>query len=157
MNDPEKLNQEKEKVLSSEPMYPADTFPNKYVHSVFENRQEAESAVQDLLAAGFTADDINFMESQDFIQAASMGGHDPNNTSLTKTFSHFFSSIDHNVTDAYLVEARRGNDILSVRITKTDQMAQIRDILAHHNALHIQYLDTWTQADLSGNRHRGDW
>ena len=155
MNDPEKLNQEKEQVLSSEPVYPADTFPHKYVHSVFENRQDAEQAVQDLLATGFTADDINFMESQDFIQAAEVGAHQ--NKSLAKTLSHFVSSMDHNVTDAYLAEARRGNDILSVRISKTDQMAQIRNILAHHNALQIQYIDTWTQADLSGNRHRGDW
>ncbi len=155
MNDPEKLNQEKEQVLSSEPVYPADTFPHKYVHSVFENRQDAEQAVQDLLAAGFTKDDINFMQSQDFIQAAGVGVHQ--NRSLAKTLSHFISSIDHDVTDAYLAEARRDNDVLSVRISKTDQMAQIRDILAHHNAEHIQYIDTWTQADLSGNRHRGDW
>ncbi len=96
------------------------------------------------------------MESQDFIQAAAVGAHDQN-TGIAKTLSHFFSSIDHSVTDAYLVEARRGNDILSVRITKTDQMAQVRDILARHNAEHIQYIDTWTHADLSGNRHRGDW
>lgn len=152
MNDPEKLNQEKEKVLSSEPKYPADTFPHKYVHSVFENRQEAEQAVKELLADGFTADDINFMESQHFIQAAEVGEHQ--NTSLAKTLSRFISSLDHNVTDAYLAEARRGNDILSVRISKTDQMAPIRDILARHNAQHIQYIDAWTQADLSGNRHR---
>ncbi len=155
MSDVEKQNEDVQSILSSEPVYPADTFPHKYVHSVFEDRQDAEPAVQDLLTAGFTPDDINFMESQDFIQAAEVGAQP--NADLGKTLSHFVSSIDHNVTDAYLVEARRGNGILSVRISKTDQMAQVRDILAHHHAEHIQYIDTWTQADLSGNRHRGDW
>ena len=112
-------------------------------------------AVQALLDAGFTADDINFMTSQDFIQAAEQGEHQ--NKSLSKSLSHFVSSLDHNVTDAYLNEAHRENDILSVRITKTDQMAQVRDILAPYHAQRIQYIDTLTQADLSKTRHRGDW
>ncbi len=154
MSDIEKQNQDKQEILSSEPVYPADTFPHKYVHSVFEDRQDAEQAVQALLDAGFTADDINFMTSQDFIQAAEQGEHQ--NKSLAKSLSHFVSSLDHNVTDTYLNEAYRGNDILSVR-TKTDQMAQVRDILAPYHAQRIQYIDTWTQADLSNTRHRGDW
>jgi hypothetical protein len=115
MSDLEKQYQEKGQVPTSEPKYPADTFPHKYVHSVFENRQDAERAVQALLDAGFTNDDINYMTSQDFIQAAEQSEHQ--NTSLAKSLSHFVSSLDHNVTDAYLNEAHRGNDILSVRIT----------------------------------------
>ena len=122
---------------------------------MFENRQDVERAVQALLDAGFTTDDINYMASQDFIQAAEQSEHQ--NTSLAKSLSHFVSSLDHNVTDAYLNEAHRGNDILSVRITKTDQLTQVRDILAPYHTQRIQYIDTWTQADLSNTRHRGDW
>ena len=155
LSDLEKLNQEKEKVLSSEPRYPADTFPHKYVHSVFENQQDAEQAVHELLAVGFTNDDINFMTSEHFIQAAERAEHQ--NKSLAKAIAQFVSSFDHSVTDQYLNQAYRGNDVLSVRISNTDQMALIRDILARHNANHIQYIDAWTQADLSGNRHRGQW
>ena len=155
MSDFENQNEEVQSALSSEPVYPADTFPHKYVHSVFEDKQDAEQAVKALLAAGFTSDEINFMTSQDFIQAAEQGEHQ--NKSLAKSLAHFVSSLDHNVTDAYLNEAHRGNDILSVRISKTDQIAQVRDILAPYHAQHIQYLDTWTQADLSNTRHRGDW
>ena len=155
MSDFEKQNEDEQSVLSSEPVYPTDTFPHKYVHSVFEDRQDAEQAIQALLAAGFISDDINFMTSQDFIQAAERGEHQ--NKSLSKSFAHFVSSMDHNVTDAYLSEARRGNDVLSVRISKPDQMAQVRDILAPYHAKHIQYIDSWTQADLSNTRHRGDW
>jgi hypothetical protein len=155
MSDFENQNDDVQSVLSSEPVYPADTFPHKYVHSVFEDKQDAEQAVKALLAAGFTSDDINFMTSQDFVQAAEQGEHQ--NKSLSKSLTHFVSSLDHNVTDAYLSEARRGNDILSVRISKTDQIAPVRDILALHHAKHLQYIDTWTQADLSNTRHRGDW
>ena len=70
MSDLENQNNDVQSALSSEPVYPADTFPHKYVHSVFENRQNAELAVQALLEAGFTTDDTNFMTSQDFFQAA---------------------------------------------------------------------------------------
>ena len=155
MSNVEKQNNDEQSVLSSEPVYPADTFPHKYVHSVFEDKQDAEQAVKALLAAGFTSEEINFMTSQDFIQAAEQGEHQ--NKSLSKSLMHFVSSLDHNVTDAYLTEAHHGNDILSVRISKPDQMAQVRDILAPYHAKHIQYIDTWTQADLSKNRHQGDW
>ena len=104
MSNFENQNDDVQEVLASKPKYPADTFPHKYVHSVFENRQEAEQAIQALLAAGFTTDDINFMESQHFSQAAEEGEHE--NKSLAKTLSHFVSSIDHNATDEYLAEAR---------------------------------------------------
>jgi hypothetical protein len=123
MSDFENQNNDVQSALSAEPVYPADTYPNKYVHSVFEDKQDAEQAVKALLAAGFTSDDINFMTSQDFIQAAEQGEHQ--NKSLFKSLAHFVSSLDHNVTDAYLNEAHRGNDILSVRISKTDQIAQV--------------------------------
>ena len=141
MSDVEKQNNDEQSVPSSEPVYPADTFPHKYVHSVFEDKQDVEQAVQALRAAGFTPDDINFMTSQDFIQAAERGEHQ--NKSLSKSFAHFVSSMDHNVTDAYLSEARRGNDVLSVRISKPDQMAQVRDILAPHHVKHIEYIEHW--------------
>jgi hypothetical protein len=155
MSDIEKQNQDEQPILSSEPVYPADSFPHKYVHSVFENKQDAEQAVLALKAAGFTSDDINFMTSQDFIQAAEHGEHQ--NKGLAKSLAHFVSSMDYSVTDAYLNEARRGNDILSVRISKTDQLAQVRDILAPQHAHLVQYIDTWTKADLSNTKRKGDW
>src|SRR5947199_9827795 len=108
MSDFEKQNNDVQSALSSEPVYPADTFPHKYVHSVFEDKQDAEQAVKALLAAGFTSDDINFMTTHHFIQAAEQVEHQ--NKNLSKSLMHFVSSLNHNVTDAYLNEPHHAND-----------------------------------------------
>jgi hypothetical protein len=93
--------------------------------------------LKDVLNAGFTANDINYMTSQDFIQAAEQGDHQ--NKSLAKSLSHFVSSLDHNVTDAYLNEAHRGNDILSVRILRLIKLRRfvISSLLIMHNTFNI--------------------
>jgi hypothetical protein len=155
MNDFDKQNNDEQPVVSSQQDFPADTYPHKYVHSVFEDRQDAMQAVQALLAAGFTTDDIHFMESQHYVQAAQVGNQQQGG--LTKSLLHFISSLDHGVNDAYMKEAQRGNDILSVRISRQDQIAQVRDILALHHGHLLKYVDTWTEANLSDSTTHGDW
>ncbi len=76
--------------VSSERTFPAAPFPRKYVHSVFDDLQDAMQAVQALRAAGYAARDIHLMASWDYREAverrqAPMG---------------FLSSIDEDFVDA---------------------------------------------------------
>jgi len=155
MNDVHKQNNDEQPTVSSQQMFPADSYPHKYVHSVFEDQQDAMQAVQALLAAGFTTDDIHFMTSQDYMQAAQKGNQQQGG--ISKSILHFISSLDYGVTDAYLNEAQRGRHILSVRISRQDQIAQVRDILALHHGQLLKYVDTWTAANLSDSATHGDW
>ena len=155
MNDEKQQNKDEQPAVSSQPVFPEDTYPHKYVHSVFEDEQDAMQAVQALLAAGFTTDDIHFMTSQDYMQAAQQGNHQQGG--LSKSLLHFVSSLNYGVTDAYMKEAQRGHDILSVRISRHDQIAQVRDILALHHGQLLKYVDTWTSANLSDSASHGDW
>ena len=124
--------------VSSERTFPAAPFPRKYVHSVFDDLQDAVQAVQALQTAGYDARDIHLMASWDYMEAverrqAPMG---------------FLSSIDEGFIDVYLREARRGHHILAVRLSRYEQILRVRNLLAAHHAHLVKYVDTWTFADL---------
>ncbi|HZU70334.1 MAG TPA: hypothetical protein VFA09_23895 [Ktedonobacteraceae bacterium] len=155
MNDSNRQSKDEQLDVSPQQEFPGDSYPHKYVHSVFVNEQDATQAIQALRAAGYTPDDIHFMAGQDFVQAAAQGDRQENN--LSQSLFHFISSLQYDVTDAYLKEARRGHYILSVRISRHDQIAEVRDILALHHGELLQYVDAWTRADLSDSSSHGDW
>ena len=124
--------------ISSERKFPAAPFPRKYVHSVFDDLQDAVQAVHALQAAGYDARDIHLMASWDYREAverrqAPMG---------------FLSSIDEDFVDVYLHEAGRGHHILAVRLSRYEQILPVRNLLAAHHTHLMKYVDTWTFANL---------
>ncbi len=153
MDDVNEQKQDEELTLPSQQEFPSDSYSEKYVHSVFENEQDAAQAVQALRAAGYDVEDIHLMLSQDYEQAVRKG----NQPATGEPLSHVVPSLDYGVVDTYMNEARRGRHILSVRIANHDQIMQVRDILAQNHGELIKYIDTWAQADLSNSTTHGDW
>jgi hypothetical protein len=121
--------------VSSQRTLPAAPFPRKYVHSVFDDVQDAMQAVHTLRAAGYDDRDIHLMASWDFVEAVER----------RRTLLDFLFSIDY---DVYVHEARRGCHILAVRLARHEQKEQVRDLLAPHHAYLMKYVDTWTITDL---------
>lgn len=130
--------------VPSQRAFPAAPFPRKYVHSVFDDLQDAVQSVQALQAAGYDAGDIHFMASGDFV--AAIEPRYQQRSSLTQTLMHFL--IDYGFDDVYLREARQGRHILAVRLARCEQLEPVRDLLAPHHAHHVKYVDTWTVTDL---------
>jgi hypothetical protein len=124
--------------VSSERTFPAAPFPRKYVHSVFDDLQDAVQAVQALHAAGYAARDIHLMASWDYMEAVGQ----------RRAPMSFLSSIDEDIVDVYLHEARRGHHILAVRLSRYEQILRVRNLLAARHAHLMKYVDTWTFAHL---------
>src|SRR5260221_5117256 len=55
--------------VSSQRTFPPAPFPRKYVHSVFDDLQDAMQAVHALRAAGYDVRDIHLMAGSDFLGA----------------------------------------------------------------------------------------
>ncbi|MDQ2907002.1 MAG: hypothetical protein M3Y81_26115 [Chloroflexota bacterium] len=121
--------------VSSELTFPAAPFPRKYVHSVFNDLQDAVQAVLALLVAGYAASDIHLMTGEHFMEAVAR----------RQTLLSFLFSFDY---DVYLQEARRGRFILAVRLSGYEQMNQVRDLVAPYHAHLMKYVDTWTMTEL---------
>ncbi|HET7637114.1 MAG TPA: hypothetical protein VFK47_00090, partial [Ktedonobacteraceae bacterium] len=118
--------------VPSQRAFPAAPFPRKYVHSVFDDPQDAVQAVQALQAAGYDAGDIHFMASGDFV--AAIEPRYQQRSGLMQTLMHFL--IDYGFDDVYLREARQGRHILAVRLGRCEQLEPVRDLLAPHHAHH---------------------
>jgi DNA-binding LacI/PurR family transcriptional regulator len=99
--------------VSSERTFPAAPFPRKYVHSVFDDLQDARQAVHALCAAGFDARNIHIMTGWDYVEAVER----------RQTLLSFLSSFDH---DVYLREAHRGRQILAVRLSSYERYSPIK-------------------------------
>ncbi len=121
--------------VSSELTFPPSPFPRKYVHSVFNDLQDAVQAVLALLVAGYAASDIHVMTGGHFVEAVER----------SQTLLSFLFSFDY---DVYLREARRGRFILAVRLSGCEQMNQVRDLLIPYHAFLMKYVDTWTMTEL---------
>ena len=134
--------------VSSQRMFPATPFPRKYVHSVIDDLQYAVQAVYALRVAGYDARDIHVMASWDFVEAVERR----HQNRLSKALTRFLSFIDEGFGDVYLHEACRGHHILAVRLSRPEQMEQVRDLLAAHQAYLMKYVDTWTVTDLPPSR-----
>jgi hypothetical protein len=132
--------------VSSERTFPAAPFPRKYIYCVIDDLRYAVQAVYALRADGYDASDIHVMASWDYMEAVERGYQQQ--SCLSKMLSRLASFFDEGFGDVYLREARRGRHILTVRLSRSELMEQVRDLLASHHAHLIKYVDTWTVADL---------
>jgi len=137
----------KELALSSLRVFPADAYPQKYVHSVFNDPQDAAEAIQALQKIGYDAQSIHFLMSQDYVQAVEQG--DPQQSGFFNALMHLISAFDYGFADVYMNEALRGGHILAVHLSGYEQILQVRDLLVSHHAHLVKYIGTWTFADLS--------
>lgn len=121
--------------VSSERTFPAAIFPRKHILSVFNDRQDALQAVKALYEAGYQARDIHVLTNSDYVEAIERG----------HTLISALASTDLN---AYLDVTRQGSTILAVRLWNYGRITQVRDLLAPHHAHIVNYIDTWTVAQL---------
>ncbi len=133
-------------IVSSQRALPVAHYPSKYVHAAFDILEDAVRAVQELRMVGYDAGDVSLMASWDFVEAVEAEPQHPR--CFSEALLGFLSFLDDNF-NVYLREARAGRHILAVHVARHENIMQVRDILAPHNARLMKYIDTWTVADLS--------
>jgi len=135
MNSTTTIGTYEQLALSSQRTLPAAPFPRKHVHCVFDDLRDAVQASLLLLESGYDGKNIHILANRDYVEAVEQG----------QTLISFLASID---LDVYLQEACRGHHILAVRLSRYEQMEQVRDLLAPYHAHLMKYVDTWTVTEL---------
>ena len=147
MNVVELLGRYAQTPVSSERTFPAQPFPQKYVHSVINSLEDAVEAVFALRITGYDSADIHVMASWDFVEAAEREARQRNGFFRTM-LKHLNAFMDEGFAGIYLQEAHKGRHILLVRLSGGEQLEQVCEILASHRASLMKYVDTWTVTDL---------
>src|SRR5450755_1391871 len=128
--------------LPAQQMFPTAPFPRKYVHSVIDDLQQAGQAVRALQATGYDGGRIRLFASQEFV--AALEHRLQQQSRFSNCLFRFFTSTDNGFPgDVYLHEAQRGHLILVVHLKSSEQMEQVRALLASTHAHHIKYIGTW--------------
>ncbi|MBA2392489.1 MAG: hypothetical protein H0V70_07050 [Ktedonobacteraceae bacterium] len=104
------LDQNETGKLSSQQVLPADTYPQNYIHSVFNNPQDAAEAIQALQTVGYDVQNIYFLQSQDYIRAVAQ--RDPQPEGFFSGLIRMFSTFDHDFEDVYMNETYIANERL---------------------------------------------
>ena len=126
---------------------PVTSYPIHRVVCVIDSLQEAKQAVHALQDAGFSAEDIHLIQSQDFIAGVQEWKQRKN--PLSQVVEIFLASYDEGFPgETYLYEAEQGHAILSVRLPSPEQVNQVRDILVNYHAHQIKYFGRWAITDV---------
>lgn len=133
--------------VSSEQMFPAAPYPRQHVHCAFGDLEQVVRAVHGLRAAGYAAADIHVMASWDYLDAVKRERRHQNG--LSRALKGLASLFDEGFGNIYLRAAAQGQHILAVRVSRSEQLAEVRDLLTFHRAHLIKYVDTWVVADLT--------
>jgi hypothetical protein len=126
---------------------PLTAYPLHRVVGVINSLQEAKQAVHALQDAGFSGEDIHLIQSQDFI--AGVQEWKQQRSPLVQVVEIFLASYDEGFPgETYLHEAEQGHAIRSVRLSMSEQVNHVRDILANYHAHQIKYFGRWAITDL---------
>lgn len=139
--------EQEELPVSSEQTFPTAPYPRQHVHCAFNDLEQLVRAVHGLRAAGYAAENIHVMTSWDYVDAVRR--EQQRHNGLARALRSLASLLDEGFSGVYLRAASQGQHVLAVRVSRSEQLAEVRDLLTFHRAQLIKYVDTWTVTDLT--------
>ena len=121
--------------------------PGKHVVGVFGSLQEVEQAVQALVDAGYHAEDMALIPSQDFPSAFQ---------ERLRKDGRFWRIIhglqvttdEGSVGELLLAAARQGSHIIAIYVPQREHIDDVSAILFNHGARLVKYVSNWSIEDL---------
>jgi hypothetical protein len=121
--------------------------PRKHVAGVFDSFEEGEQAVQELVDAGYHAEDIAFIPSQDF-PSAFQERLQKDGLFQRRIHDSQVTTDEGSLGELYLAAARQGSHFIAISVPQREHVAEVSAILFHHGARLVKYIDTWSVEDL---------
>lgn len=128
-------------------------YPVNYVVCVIDDLDQAQQALQAFKDAGYDANTVRLMTSQEALDKIQELEHQKN--VFQRFISSFQDATDDTGIDIFRFEARQGNHILfvracgaSLRACAPEEIRQIRDILSRYNARTIKFFSPWWVEDV---------
>lgn len=128
-------------------------YPINYVVSVIDDLDEAKLAFQAFKDAGYEADTVRLMKSQEAIDK--LQELDQQKNFFQRFLSSFQDATDDTGIDILTFEVKQGNHLLfvracgaSLRACAPAEIRQIREILGRYHARTIKFFSPWWVEDV---------
>lgn len=121
-------------------------YPTNYVVGIIDDLQEAQQAVQAFEKAGYEAEEIRLMESQEVLDKA----HELNEGKnwLQRILSSFQNTTDETGAHVYELAAQQGKQILHVRADSQEDVDKISALMTRYHAHAIKFFSPWSVSDI---------
>lgn len=106
------------------------------IAAVFERQNQAEQAIDDLVASGFSRDNVRLSQSlaESTARSADEGSF---GASIKSFFSDIFGSATHPDTELYSEAVRQGHYVLMVDVADDDLVERATEVLDRHDPVDI--------------------
>jgi hypothetical protein len=122
------------------------TFPGRHVIGVFGSLQEAEQAVQALVDAGYHAEDMALIPSQDVHSA--FQEHLRKEGRFLQMMHHLQVTTDEgSLRELLEASARQGSAIISIYVPQREHIDEVSALLFNHGARLVKYVGNWSVED----------
>ena len=124
-------------------------YPQDYVAAAIDRPEDAERAAEALRQAGFGADEVVVMHSDQVVENLQFRQEHLN------ILERMLAEIKKKTTDEgldekrYEAEAKRGASIINVYAPDDEQVRRATEILSAHGAHHINHFGRWAVEDLT--------
>jgi hypothetical protein len=132
-------------------------YPINYVVSVIDDLDEGKKALQAFKEAGYEADTVRLMTSQEALEK--LQELDQQKNFFQRFLSSFQDATDDTGIDVFTYEAKQGNHLLfvracgaSLRACAPEEIRQIRDILGRYHARTTKFFSPWWVEDVFPGR-----
>ena len=121
--------------------------PGKHVVGVFDSLQEGEQAVQALVDAGYHAEDIAFIPSQDVPSAFQ---EQSRKEGLFWRIIHRLqvTTDEGSLGELDLAAARQGSHFIAIYVPQREHIDDVSAVLFKHGARLVKYVGNWSIANL---------
>lgn len=121
-------------------------YPKNYVVGVIDDLSEARRAVQAFKNAGYNANEIRLMESQEALNK--IHELDEEKNWLQNILSSFQDTTDETGAHIYQLAAQRGKHILHVHADSSEDVDKIGALMQRYHAHTIKFFSPWSVADI---------
>lgn len=121
-------------------------YPKNYVVGIIDDREQARQARQAFKDAGYEANEIRLMESQEAQQKVQQLDEEKN--WLQRILSSFQDTSDETGADVYQRAAQQGKQVLYVRAHSQDEVDKISALMQRYHAHTVKFFGSWSVADI---------
>ena len=122
-------------------------FPGKHVVGVFGSLQEAEQAVQALVDAGYHAEDMALIKSQDFSSA--LQEHRRKEGRYWQMMHQLQITTDEgSLRELLEAPAPQGSAIIFLYVPRREHLDEVSALLFNHGARPVKFVGNWSVEDL---------